>query len=154
MTIPALSILLPTYNGEPHFTAQIESILAQSWEDYELLIVDDGSTDSTPAIAAAFAARDPRIRLVESAGSNAGQKARLIQLLRASRAPLISIADQDDVWDRERTRRLIEALGDKALAYGRSDLIDGEGRPLGVNLAANFGGAPEPGDRIALLFTP
>jgi glycosyltransferase involved in cell wall biosynthesis len=154
MTIPALSILLPTYNGEAHFAAQIESILAQSWEDFELLIVDDGSSDSTPAIAAAQAARDPRIRLLEGGGGNEGQKARLIELVRAARAPLLSVADQDDVWDRERTRRLVEALGDNALAYGRSELIDGEGRPLGINLAANFGGAPAPGDRIALLFTP
>jgi glycosyltransferase involved in cell wall biosynthesis len=154
MTIPALSILLPTYNGERHFTAQIESILGQSFDDYELLIVDDGSSDSSPAIAAAFAARDPRIRLLEGGGTNAGQKARLVELLRAARAPLVSVADQDDVWDRERTRRLVEGLGDKALSYGRSELIDGEGRLLGVNLAANFGGPPAPGDCLALLFNP
>ncbi|MEA3034947.1 MAG: hypothetical protein QOH04_706 [Sphingomonadales bacterium] len=153
MTSPALSILLPTYNGEAHFAAQIESILGQSWEDFELLIVDDGSSDATPALAAAFAARDPRIRLFEG-GGNAGQKERLIELVQAARAPLLSVADQDDVWDGERTRRLVEGLGDNALSYGRSELVDAAGNRLGVNLAANFGGPPAPGDCIALLFNP
>jgi glycosyltransferase involved in cell wall biosynthesis len=153
MTEPALSILLPTFNGEAHLAEQVESILGQSWTDIELLIVDDGSSDGTPALAQLYAARDRRIRLLAGSG-NLGQKARLVQLLGEARGALISIADQDDIWDVERTRRLVEGLGCNAMSYGRSELVDAEGRPLGRTLIENFGAAPDPGDRLALLFIP
>jgi glycosyltransferase involved in cell wall biosynthesis len=153
MTVPAVSILLPTYNGEPYLPEQLDSILAQSWQDFELLSVDDGSSDGTPELMRSYAGRDRRIRLLEG-GGNVGQKERLVQLIAGSRAPLVSIADQDDVWDPERTRRLVEGLGDAGLAYGRSELVDAEGNPLGRSLIENFGPPPAPGDRLALLFVP
>jgi glycosyltransferase involved in cell wall biosynthesis len=151
--LPAVSILLPTWNGEAHLAAQLDSILGQSFGDFELLIIDDGSTDGTPALLDAHAAREPRIRLLPG-GGNQGQKRRLWQLAQAARAPLLSIADQDDVWDAERTRALVEGLGGKAMSYGRSELIDAAGVPLGRNLIENFGAAPDPADRLALLFVP
>jgi glycosyltransferase involved in cell wall biosynthesis len=150
---PAVSILLPTWNGEAHLAAQLDSILGQSFGDFELLVVDDGSSDGTPALLEAYAARDARIRLLPS-GGNKGQKERLWELALAARAPLLSIADQDDVWDRERTAALVRGLGDKAMSYGRSELIDASGAPLGRNLIENFGAPPDPSDRLALLFVP
>lgn len=153
MTTPALSILLPTYDGEAHLAEQLDSILGQDWDDFELLIVDDGSSDGTPALLEAYAARDRRIRIVPSAG-NLGQKARLAQLVGEARGALISVSDQDDVWHAQRTRRLIEGLGAGALSYGRSELTDGEGRPMGRTLIENFGAPPDPADRLALLFIP
>jgi len=153
MSAPAVSILLPTYNGVRYLPEQIDSILGQSWRDFELVAVDDGSSDGTAELLRSRAERDPRIRLLE-AGGNLGQKERLAQLAREARAPLLSIADQDDVWHPERTRRLVEGLGGASLAYGRSELIDGEGRPLGRTLIENFGPPPAEGDRLALLFVP
>jgi glycosyltransferase involved in cell wall biosynthesis len=150
---PALSILLPTYNGEPHLAEQLDSILGQSWSDFELLIVDDGSSDGSQALAESYARRDSRIRIVPSRG-NAGQKARLHELVGEARAPLLSIADQDDIWEPERTRLLVERLGGNALSYGRSDLVDAGGAPLGRSLIENFGPPPDAGDRLALLFVP
>jgi glycosyltransferase involved in cell wall biosynthesis len=153
MSAPAVSILLPTYNGARYLPEQIDSILAQSWSDFELVAVDDGSSDATPERLRSYAARDPRIRLLEP-GGNLGQKERLAQLAREARAPLLSIADQDDVWEPERTRRLVEGLGGATLSYGRSELIDGDGKPLGRTLIENFGPPPAEGDRLALLFVP
>ena len=62
MSSPSISILLPTYNYARFLPEAIESVLAQDWTDYELLISDDRSTDGSAAIIAAYAARDPRIR--------------------------------------------------------------------------------------------
>jgi glycosyltransferase involved in cell wall biosynthesis len=150
---PALSILLPTFNGEAHLGEQLRSILDQSFGNFELLIADDGSIDETPAIARNFSAMDGRIRIVPAAG-NVGHKNRLLELLRAARGPLISIADQDDLWHQDKTRLLVEALDGHGLAYGRSDLVDAAARPLGKTLIGHFGAEPRPDDRLTLLFVP
>lgn len=152
-TIPAISILLPTYNGERYLAEQLDSIRAQSFADFELLIVDDGSTDATPDIIAEYARRDDRIAITPSEG-NQGQKQRLIQLIEASSAPLIAISDQDDVWAPTKLERLFASLGDAALAFGRSDLIDGEGRSFGKSLLGVLRSPRRSGDRLSLLFRP
>src|SRR5688500_13988223 len=103
--LPAISILLPTYNGADFLREQLDSILGQTLADFELLIVDDGSTDATPAIVGEFARRDGRLRILPSEG-NRGQKRRLAELLGAARAPLIAIADQDDIWDSQKLELL------------------------------------------------
>ena len=61
---PALSIITPVYNGVKHLAETVESILAQSFTDFEYLLIDDGSTDASPAMLAAYAARDSRIRIL------------------------------------------------------------------------------------------
>ena len=150
---PQISILLPTYNGARYLSAQIDSILGQRFERFELVIVDDGSSDNTPSISAGYARRDARVRVLPADG-NAGQKLRLLQLVQEARASLISFADQDDVWDRERTDRLHAALGDAVMSFGRSELVDAAGTPLGQTLIGQFGPEPTPRDRLTLLFRP
>ena len=59
---PRVTIITIFYNAEAHFREAIDSVLAQEFEDFELLLVDDGSTDSSTAIARDYQARDPRIR--------------------------------------------------------------------------------------------
>lgn len=61
---PLVSIILPTYNGSRYLREAIESCLAQTYRRWELIVVDDCSTDTTPAIIAEYAARDPRIRSI------------------------------------------------------------------------------------------
>lgn len=150
---PAISILLPTYNGERYLAAQLDSILAQSWQDFELVAVDDGSSDGTAALLAGYAARDPRIRLLPSDG-NRGQKVRLSELVAAAHAPLLSFADQDDTWHPERTARLAAALGERNLAVGRSELTDATGTPLNLSLTEQFGPPNHESERLTLLFIP
>ena len=60
---PAVSIVLPVYNGEKYLVSAIESVLAQSFEDWELLIIDDGSSDRSPSICDKYAEKDPRIKV-------------------------------------------------------------------------------------------
>jgi len=59
---PTVSVVLPVLNGAPFLAAAMESILAQSVDDLELIVIDDGSNDASPEIAAACAARDRRVR--------------------------------------------------------------------------------------------
>jgi glycosyltransferase involved in cell wall biosynthesis len=148
-----VSILLSTFNGASFLREQLDSILAQSFTDFELLAIDDGSVDATPAILREYAARDPRIRVKRSQG-NRRQKQRLAELLPHARGSFISIADQDDVWHPERTATLLAGLEGVALAFGRSDLIDAEGRLLGQTLLELLGEPPQPEDRLVYLFAP
>src|SRR4051794_27053545 len=62
MDTPLVSIVTPVYNGEPYLAECIESVLAQTYDNWDYTIVDNASTDATPSIAARYAARDPRIR--------------------------------------------------------------------------------------------
>jgi len=152
-TIPAISILLPTYNGARYLAEQLQSILDQSFGDFELLIIDDGSTDATGEIAAGFALRDRRIKLIPAEG-NHGQKQRLIELLALASSPLIAISDQDDVWHALKLERLLSTMGDAALAFGRSDLIDGAGNLLNHTLLDALRAPRRNDDRLGLLFRP
>lgn len=97
---PPLSVAMSVYNGERFLESAIDSVLAQDFADFEFLIVDDGSSDATPDILRAYAARDPRVRpLVRE---NRGLVASLNQLLGLARAPLVARMDADDLAMPER----------------------------------------------------
>jgi glycosyltransferase involved in cell wall biosynthesis len=59
--VPRISMIMPVYNGADYLAAALDSVLAQSFVDFELICLDDGSKDATPAILAEYAARDTRI---------------------------------------------------------------------------------------------
>lgn len=151
--MPKLSIIMPTYNGERFLSEQIDSILAQDDDDFELLITDDGSTDGTRALSDIYAAKDKRIRTVPSTG-NLGQNNRLAQLLGEARGDYVAIADQDDRWAPDRNSRLFAAMDGRPMAFGRSELIDGEGRPKGHSLLEAVKLEPGPGVRLRALIQP
>jgi len=94
--MPAVSVIMPGYNVEPYIGVAIESVLAQTFTDWELIVIDDGSTDRTSAIAEAFTREDPRLRLVRQ--ENRGISAARNHGLRVSTAPFIAILDSDDLW--------------------------------------------------------
>ena len=92
---PAISVLMPVYNGERFLAEAIESILGQTFTDFEFVIIDDGSTDASPAILARYAAQDRRIRIRRQ--QNLGIVAALNQGLAECVAPLVARMDADDV---------------------------------------------------------
>jgi glycosyltransferase involved in cell wall biosynthesis len=92
---PAISILLPVRNEARHLPAALASLFAQTRQDWELVAVDDGSTDATPAILAAAARRDGRVRPLRS--PERGLVPALNHGLAACRAPLVARMDGDDV---------------------------------------------------------
>lgn len=95
MQTPAISVAMSVYNGERFLAPAIESVLAQTFSDFELLIVDDGSSDSSRAIIEEYASRDPRLRPIFR--ENRGLIASLNQLLAESRAPIVARMDADDL---------------------------------------------------------
>ena len=97
---PPLSVAMSVYNGERFLTAAIDSVLAQTFGDFEFLILDDGSTDATPHILRDYAVKDARIRPIIR--ENRGLVASLNQLLEEARAPLIARMDADDICQPER----------------------------------------------------
>ena len=99
MSGPAISVVMPVFNGERYLDEAIASVLAQSWRDLELILVDDGSTDASQSIAARHAAVDPRVRaLGHPGGANRGVAASRNAGVVAARAPLIAFIDADDRW--------------------------------------------------------
>lgn len=106
--VPALSVVIPTYNAEKHLVEAVASVLRQDFCDFELLLVDDGSTDGTDAILRPLAA-DPRIRLLRNS-RNKGLIATLHHAYAECRAPLIARMDADDICDPERFGRQVAFL--------------------------------------------
>ena len=86
--MPLVSVIMPAYNVEPYIAAAIESALEQTFDDYEILIVDDGSTDRTASIAAAYGARSERIHLITQA--NRGLSAARNAALREARGAFLA----------------------------------------------------------------
>lgn len=101
---------MSVYNGERFLIPAIESVLAQTFTDFEFLILDDGSRDGTRAIIETMAARDPRIRPIVR--ENRGLIASLNQLIAEARAPLIARMDADDMCLPERFARQVAFLAE------------------------------------------
>jgi glycosyltransferase involved in cell wall biosynthesis len=105
---PAVSIVLPTYNRAAFLPAAVGSVLAQSFADWEFLVVDDGSTDGTLARFAEFSRGDPRIRLVQNPGTRGPAGARNAGLGKC-RAPWVAFLDSDDAWEPQKLERFMAA---------------------------------------------
>lgn len=127
---PAVSVILPAYQAEATIEGAARSILAGSFEDIELVIVDDGSTDRTAECASALAATDPRVRLIvrEHSGVAGAANAAVAE----SRAPLIARMDADDLAHPERLAQQIHLLERDRLDVVGSQvqIVDVEGRPV------------------------
>jgi len=104
---PAVTVLMGVYNGELFVRDAIDSILAQSYRDFELLVVDDGSTDTTPAILASY--DDSRLRVLRNE-ENIGLTRSLNRGLRAARGGLIARQDADDLSLPNRLARQVTFL--------------------------------------------
>lgn len=131
MTAPRLSIVMAAYNSAGNLREALDSILAQSFADFEFIILDDGSTDATPAMLAACP--DPRVRLVRG-GGNAGLTARLNEGLALARADIVARMDADDVAHPDRLARQWQALAeDPSLiaVFSHAQIIDRKGRVTG-----------------------
>jgi glycosyltransferase involved in cell wall biosynthesis len=107
MGSPQITVVLPVYNGEATLAAALRSVLAQTFESYELLVLDDGSTDNSVQVARAFS--DPRIRIL-SDGMRHGLAARLNQGVDLARGRYIARMDQDDICFPERLARQFDFL--------------------------------------------
>lgn len=94
MNTPLVSIMMPVYNAEAYLAAAIDSVIAQVYQNWELIIVDDGSTDQSRAIAAGY--QDSRIQLVHQ--DNAGEAAARNTALGQMHGKWLAYIDADDLW--------------------------------------------------------
>ena len=108
MTDTLVSIITPCYNGEKYIPQTIRSVLAQTWENWEMIIVDDGSSDSSAQIIRSFAEADSRIRLLQQ--ENAGSAAARNAGIRAARGRYLALLDADDLWEPEFLQRQLEFM--------------------------------------------
>src|SRR5688572_3125739 len=97
---PAVSVLMPVYNAERFVAQTVDSILAQTFVDFEFIIIDDGSTDDSPEILKRYERRDPRIRLVSR--PNTGYVPALNEGLELVRGEFLARIDADDLSDPRR----------------------------------------------------
>lgn len=106
---PAVSILMPVHNGRPFLIEALDDLLAQTFADFELIAVDDGSTDGTSFILESYASSDDRITIIRN-DDNIGLPRALNRGLEACRAPLVARADADDRYPPDRLMRQVDFL--------------------------------------------
>ncbi len=143
--LPNISIGLPVYNGENYLAAAIDSLLGQTYGDFELILSDNGSTDRTPHICQAFAARDNRVRCYRSE-QNRGAVWNYNRVLELSRGRYFKWASHDDIHDPPYLERCLEVLeSDETVAWCHSKvvMIDEHGELLKGNIAAFGAGGSE-----------
>src|SRR5271156_4120713 len=128
--MPKGDVIIPAYNAAKYLAAAIESVIAQTFEDWKILLVDDGSTDNTAEVVAPFQDRlGPKLSYIKQ--NNRGLPAARNSAIRASTAEFLALLDADDVWLPCRLEESLKALSDRpqaGLAYGLVTHIDPQGR--------------------------
>lgn len=127
--MPKVDIIIPAYNAAKYLPAAIESVIAQTFDDWRILLIDDGSTDNTAETVAPFISRlGPKFLYIHQ--PNAGLPAARNTAIRNSDAEFLALLDADDVWLPCRLSESLKCFEDRpqvGLAYGFNDRIDTEG---------------------------
>jgi glycosyltransferase involved in cell wall biosynthesis len=118
---PEIEILLATYNGERFLREQIDSILAQDYENWRVLARDDGSTDGTVSILEEYEERLPgRFRVLPASAGTGHPKWNFLRLMEASTSEYICFADQDDVWLPQKLTLTMQAMRRTEARHGKN----------------------------------
>ena len=133
---PKVSVIMPVYNGARFVAEAVASVQAQSLADWELIAVDDGSSDGSAEILAGLAAGEPRLRLMSCGGNRGAAHARNLGL-DAARGQFVAFLDADDLWHREKLERQLiwmqaHAAAFSFTAYQRCTLESGQTEGVGV----------------------
>jgi len=132
MKNPAVDVIIPTYNGLPFLEEAIESVLAQTYKDFTLYIVDDGSTDNGETEEYVRGLRDSRVRYLHK--KNGGQASARNLGIKKSGSPYVAFLDADDIWHPNKLQKQIALIENDHLVgmvYGLCKLIDSKGNPVG-----------------------
>ncbi|MFP4058077.1 MAG: glycosyltransferase family 2 protein [Candidatus Brocadiia bacterium] len=138
--VPAVSVVIPAFDARRYIRESLDSVLAQTYDDLEVVVVDDGSTDDTPAIVAGYG---PPVRLVGQA--NAGPSAARNRGIREARGDFVAFLDADDLWLPQKLAEqmpLFDPQGRVGLVYCHGERIDEEGTVLPTTTA------PKPTGRV------
>ena len=148
---PLVSVIIPAYNAADFLGETLDSVLAQTYKNLEIIVVDDGSTDTTPNLLDSYG---DRIKVLRQ--TNAGQAAARNNGARSAKGELLAFLDSDDLWDPDKITRQVELLNrfPTALAvYCDHRTIDAQGKPTSASAAMAY---PRPSGDIlrALLLGP
>jgi glycosyltransferase involved in cell wall biosynthesis len=138
---PKVSVVIPAYNQAQYLGPAINSVLVQTYHDYEIIVVDDGSTDDTPIIAQQFQDAIHYIRQ-----TNQGLSAARNTAIRKAQADIIALLDSDDLWEPQFLEKMVAHLNnhpEAAAVYCGFQYVDAAGQPVGqpsckVVLPENF----------------
>jgi glycosyltransferase involved in cell wall biosynthesis len=142
-----VSIAMATYNGAKYINEQLDSIVHQSYQNIEIIIVDDCSTDNTINIIRNYKEKFSNITLLQNA-VNSGVTKTFEKAIVASTGFFIAICDQDDIWELNKIEILVNEIGEHDAVYSNSLLVDKNGESLNksftsiMNMKTYYGGTP------------
>ena len=129
-----ISVALCTYNGERFVGQQIESILVQTIQDFEIIVSDDNSKDNTIEILKSYSVKDKRIKIITNE-QNVGFKKNFERAISKCKGEYIALCDQDDIWLPNHLEVLLHIIGDKPMACGDALFIDEKDQSLNIKLS-------------------
>ena len=129
-----ISIVMASYNGEAYICEQINSILSQTLQQFELVVCDDCSTDSTWEILKGYSTIDNRIRIFRNE-NNIGFKNNFTKAISLAKGEYIALCDQDDIWESDHLEQLLTHIGNKMIACGDSLLVNSANLSLNMTLS-------------------
>lgn len=139
MNMPTVSVVMPVYNTAKYVTSAVKSVLAQTYSDFELLIIDDAGTDNAIALCRRF--EDPRIRIISQ--ENRGLAGARNTGIRNARGDYIAFLDSDDLWAPTKLARHVahlKAAPSVGVSYAGSCLIDDHGHSLRITQSPKLKG--------------
>lgn len=133
-----VSIALTTYNGEKYLREQLDSILLQTIQDFEVVICDDRSCDSTWCILEEYAGKDSRFKIHRNE-KNLGFLRNFEKAISLCTGEYIALCDQDDIWLSNHVQILLDHIGNYTLCGANALLVDGDNRDLNTTLLDTLG---------------
>ena len=130
-----VSIIMPSYNAARFIAASIQSVIEQTYTDWELLITDDCSKDNSLIIAKNFADKDPRIQVYSTVRNSGAAIARNVSIKHAQ-GRYIAFLDSDDTWEANKLETQIKFMEDYNIAFSFSnyDIMSEDGTALGKTI--------------------
>lgn len=135
--LPLISIAMCTYNGSRYLREQLDSLVYQTYPNLEISIFDDCSKDDTVAIVQEYASKFPMIKLYQNP-VNLGYQENFAANFKACQGEFIAPCDQDDIWALDKIEKLYNILEDHILVYHDSELIDGDGKSMGIKMSSKL----------------
>lgn len=129
---PVVSVIIPAYNAESTLSETLLSILAQTYQNWEVIVVDDGSSDATTSVVTEYSAVDQRVRLLTQ--SNEGPSAARNHGVMKSRGEIIAFLDADDTWSPRHLELALDLLAEDAelgVAFAPCAIVDESGNDTG-----------------------
>lgn len=126
-SLPNISVVMCTYNGEKYLSEQLDSILGQSLPPYEVIVQDDGSSDHTWTILQSYASRFPVVKLFRNEAEH-GINGNFFSAMRRASGHLLAVSDQDDVWHPDKLKEQAAAIGNKLMCICRSEPFCQQGK--------------------------